>query len=138
MSINIEDKQATVARGRKPMTLGNAPQMVKPDEVDEAIASVMAARYGEDMPLAHVIALASSVTFKAVVRKDAGVMAAIQAKHDRIAEERRQAELAAQTAKEESVSRVKARARKDLEKLAATGVLTGDILAAALAALDAQ
>ena len=138
MGINVEDKQATIARGRKPMTLGNAAQMVKPDEVDEAIASVMAARYGEDMPLAHVIALASSVTFKAVVRKDRSVMDAIEAKHARLAEERRQAELAAQSAREESVGRVKARARKDLEKLAATGVLTGDILAAALAAIDAQ
>lgn len=138
MGINVEDKQATIARGRKPMTLGNAPQMVKPDEIDEAIASVMAARYGEDMPLAHVVALVSSVTFKSVIRTDDSVIAAIEAKHARLAEERRQAELAAQTAKEESVSRVKARARKDLAKLAATGVLTGDILAAALAALDAQ
>mgnify|MGYP003588612563 FL=1 len=120
------------------MTLGNAPSMAKPDEVDHAIASVMVARYGADMPLAHVVALVSSVTFKSVIRTDDSVIAAIEAKHARLAEERRQAELAAQSAREESVSRVKARARKDLEKLAATGVLTGDILAAALAALDAQ
>lgn len=138
MGINVEDKQETVARGRKPMTIGNAPQMVKPDEVDQAIATIMVQRYGADMPLAHVVALVSSTTFKAVIRTDHSVMDAIEAKHARLAEERRQAELASQAAKEESVGRVKARARKDLEKLANSGVLTGDILAAALAALDAQ